>query len=191
MIRSHNMRSFAVLAALALPACASALKERLDTISASCDFSADPRFAVLQGKVTLTSKEGGVLPSTADLLNTARPTSEERRALLLLAEERERCRSQLIAAIQEKGDAISTNIVKQTVMHFAAADAKLISGEWSYAQARQSKYDIAANYQNTMLERAQGQREKMVDAISNMAASMKPVTTQCTTAGGLTTCTSR
>jgi hypothetical protein len=191
MIRFHNKRSFVILAVLALSACAPSLKARLDTISANCDFSADPRFAVLQGKAPLSGKEVAQLPSTADLLNTAKPTPEERRALLLLAEERQRCRSQTIAAVDENGDAIVGNIVRQTSMLHAAVDAKLISGEWSYAQARQAKYEISMKNNRALIEYEQAEREKMGAAIADMAASMKPVTTQCMSAGSLTTCTSR
>src|SRR5262245_8988071 len=83
----------AVLSAVAsaLLGCAQA---ELASINRRCDFSTDPRFVSLRGKVPLVSTTASEAPPTVRQLgDNSKPTPEQREALLALDDAKAPCRA--------------------------------------------------------------------------------------------------
>jgi hypothetical protein len=90
MITAKAKLPFCVALLLAfLSGCARIEMARL---AEKCDFSADPWFVSLHGKIPLSPAEALAPPSLAEITNDNKPTSEERNSLLELDTASQFCR---------------------------------------------------------------------------------------------------
>ena len=79
-----------VAAASLLPGCA---QMEVRALANKCDFSTDPRFADLRGKVPLSPTEVSAPPSLSEISNNNRPTPSERESLIAFSDASQFCRT--------------------------------------------------------------------------------------------------
>jgi hypothetical protein len=178
---NNNFLARCVVACLSLApwlgGCGIATRMQVADITSKCDFRADPRFSTLVGKVPLSAKERGEPPTASEMLNTSKPTSSERQALLALDQEFQQCRTQFLS-VADRTDATVANILRQTYAGLAFMDAKLISGEWSYAYWRQEQYTFSIKSQRIVLDYEEAKRAADAARMQAVAASFQAATAQ-------------
>jgi hypothetical protein len=75
----HKTALAGLVVLISLAGCA---RSEMQALANKCDFSADPRFADLRGKVPLSSAEATAPPSLSEISNENRPTPTERDSLI-------------------------------------------------------------------------------------------------------------
>jgi hypothetical protein len=84
VVAAITVRLAPVTVALVVAGCAQA---QLTALRNRCDFTNDPRFETLRGKIPLNPTEVESPPTLAELSNNERPTANERAALFQLDQE--------------------------------------------------------------------------------------------------------
>jgi hypothetical protein len=153
------MGVLALIVSMALNACTSngeqetnALREMNATVE-QCDFSNDSRFVVLRGKMPLSAKANGALPTLAELSNSNRPTPTERQAIMDMDTAVQPCRTAGLE-LATRYNLPTTAALKRLASANLKLKAQLVAGEITYGQYRQRNYD---NQQATTRENAEAQ----------------------------------
>jgi hypothetical protein len=175
----------------------------LQTLKNKCDFSADPRFASLRGKVPLSPDAEDALPTLAEINYSSRPTPEERKELLEADAATQFCREGAIEIIDRyaspdvAGAARSYSLAQTNVLKL------LVNGDISYGTAREVGYELLARWQQILGEYDRAQQ--IADAASQQAAAAQmsaaaqafsafnqhPAVTNCSLLGANISCVSQ
>jgi hypothetical protein len=165
----------ALIASMPLNACMSTRQQEFQqesqAILAQLDFSNDPRFAVLRGKMPLSPGEASALPTLAELSNSSRPTPIERQAIMELDKVQEPYRTALIDVQTRYAPPTVVALTKQRASAVLELKAQLADGQITYGQYRQRSYANLA-------------------ATNRAIAEAQPVRTNCVSLDGSVSCVS-
>lgn len=172
-----------------------ALRER-------CDFSNDPRFSILKGKIPLSPMESETPPTLAEISNSNLANAAESRAILAFDEAGRPCLSEATRIASRAGGpavvAILTNLRQKNLAELK----RLAEGQISYGSYRQVSYSnlIMANRElaavNSIAEANQqaaaasliAAGNQMIDASRGPSSDL--VTTNCRRVGQYLSCQS-
>lgn len=189
-----------ILATLAVSSCA---QVEIQSLASRCDFSADPRFEQLRGKVPLSSRQATTAPSLGEISNENRPTPEERTLLLQYSDVMHPCRQQALEIVDRYGAPEVGGAFREYALAQLNMDKLLVQGNLSYGQARTAKYQLQARWQQVIgqYERARqisNAAQQQAAAAQVMAASQafsafnrQPTVTNCTALGPSVSCVSQ
>jgi len=190
-----------VLAAVIVASCVQA---QIADLRNRCDFTQDPRFESLRGKIPLSPTEVETPPSLAEISNTGRPTTSERAALFELDQENARCAREALNIVSRAR--VSESVVglfKEARLASVNQMKLLTEGQITYGQFRANSYQILARAQQIMGEYSRTQQ--IADAASQQAAAaslsstmqalrafnQQPTITNCNAIGNNVSCVSR
>jgi len=189
-----------VLVAVIPSACASI---EIHQLAAKCDFSGDPRFSILQGKIPLSPKEASASPTLAEISNESKPTPEERSALLQFDSASEPCRNGAIDIADRYTSPEIAGALREYGLTQLNIYRLLVQGDLSYGKAWETKYGLMAHWQQIV---GQYDRARQIsDAAAQQAAAAQisaaaqafsafnqhPTVTNCTALGPNLSCVSR
>ena len=179
------------------------VQAQVSALRSKCDFSADPRFASIRGKVGLSPAEREAAPTLRQIDDNSRPTPEQREVLLEFDEANAPCRQGAIAIASRYGSADIVGLFQELSLARTNQLKLLINGEITFGQYRNNTYELLAraNQIAAQYERAQG----MANAAASQAAAAQfstamqafqtfnrqPTVTTCNRLGGSINCYSR
>lgn len=139
-----KFRALAVLGtAFLLGGCAQAvMQSQMQQLRASCDFSGDPRFASLRGKVPLSPAENERPPSLAEVSNAATPTPAERTALLALDQATQPCAEEALRIARANLPGVTAARLQQVRIDSLRQAQLLVNAQITYGQYRANTYQI-------------------------------------------------
>lgn len=182
-------------------AIAGCMQAQLAQLKERCDFSNDPRFVVLRGKVPLSPTEVEAVPSLAQISNINRPTSEERAALLELDQESTVCAQEGMKIVNRIDSSGSLGGLYREARLAIVNQSKLLADrQITYGQFRSNQQQIMSRVQQVAGELARA--KQMADAASQQAAAAnlsstvqafqafnrQPTVTNCNRLGSNVTC---
>lgn len=147
-------------------------------LTQECNFSNDPRFQILRGKVTLSPEETAKPPSLAEIMNNARPTEQEREALLLLDQAWHPCRLRALQLVSQNAPPVITGVYKEMANAAILMEAKLVDGQMTYGEYRQQSYEMISRAERVVSEYIQAQQ--IADAAKQQAAAAQLMATMQT-----------
>jgi hypothetical protein len=179
------------------------VQAQVSALRSKCDFSADPRFASIRGKIALSAAEREAAPTLRQINDNSRPTPEQREALLEFDEANSPCRQQAMAIASRYGSADIVGLFQELSLARTNQLKLLTNGEISFGQYRNNTYQLLAhaNQIAAQYERAQ----TMANAAASQAATAQfsatmqalqtfnrqPTITTCNRLGGSINCYSR
>lgn len=185
--------------AFSLLGCAQA---QLASISKRCDFSADPRFASIRGKVPLDSRGASETPPTVrQISDNSKPTLEQREALLALDDANAPCRADKMRLAARYYPADVVGLLQEVYLAYTNQAKLLIDGQITFGQFTSNTHQI---YSEAMQVAGKYERaQQAVNAASRQAAAAQlsattqtiqtfnrqPTVTNCNRLGGSISCT--
>jgi hypothetical protein len=180
----------------------SCAQAQISALRDKCDFSADPRFASIRGKVGLSLAEREAAPTLRQIDDSSRPTPDQREALLEFDEANAPCRQGAMAFVSKYGSADIVGLFQELSLA-RTNQLRLINGEITFGQYRNNTYEMLARAKQiaAQYERAQS----MANAAASQAAAAQfsttmqafqtfnrqPTITTCNSFGGSISCYSR
>lgn len=153
-----------------LGACAAVrFESEMNKLYQQCNFANDPRFQVLRGKLPLSPEEAARPPSAAEILNSARPTEQEREALLLLDQVYHPCRVRALQLISQYYPPIVASVSKEMASTAILMVARVIAGQITYGEYRQQSYELLSRTERVINEYLQTQQ--VADAVRQQATA--------------------
>ena len=190
-------------AAAIIPLCVSCAAEtRVTNLSAKCDFSNDPRFKVLAGKVPLSPAQVSAPPTLAEISNNSKPTPQEKAALLELDKAGKICVDEAMAIADRHLSTGMQGMLREVRLANLNLQRLLLEGKITYGHYRQNAYQLLARSQQVLGEYERAERAANVAAKQAAAAQLNstmqllqafnrsPTITTCNRIGFGITCTS-
>ena len=196
-VRINALLLLAIL--LAVTGCAQA---QIDGINKTCDFTNDPRFASLRGKIPLSMSGDEPPPTVRQISDRSKPSPEEREALLQLDEANSPCRAAKIKLASRYWPSDVVGLLQEVFMAYTNQTRLLIEGQISYGQYMSNTHQI---FTQAMQVAGQYERAQQVaNAASRQAAAAQlsatmqtiqtfnrqPTVTNCNRLGTGISCTS-
>jgi hypothetical protein len=193
---------FASLGMMALMA-AACVQAQIADLRNRCDFSNDPRFETLRGKVPLSQVEAENPPTLAEISNTGRPTATERAALFQFDQETAFCTREALSIASRATSPAVVGFLREATLAALNQRKLLADGQITYGQHRMNTYQLLARAQQIVGEYTRAQQ--IADA-ANMQASAaqasvtmqalqafnrQPTITSCNSIGYNVSCISR
>jgi hypothetical protein len=168
-----------------------------------CDFTNDPRFATLRGKIPLSPIEAENPPTLAEISNNQRPTPSERAVLFELDGEASQCARDALNIASRMGSASTVGLLSETRLANVNLEKLLADGQITYGQYRSNSYRLLAHAQQILGEYERAQQ--IANAASRQAAAAQlsattqalqafnrqPSITTCNSLGNSISCISR
>jgi hypothetical protein len=195
------MRLVLLAALFSLTACVQA---QIADLRKRCDFTNDPRFEVLRGKVPLSPVEVENPPTLVEISNTGRPTATERAALFELDQEGAVCaRDAMNIVSRASNNASLVGLFREARLANVNQMKLLADGKITYGQYRTNTYQILSKAQQVAGDYERSQQ--VANAASQQAAAaqlsattqslqafnQQPSVTTCNALGSSVTCVSR
>jgi hypothetical protein len=188
------------LAALCVAACAQA---QIADLRKRCDFSNDPRFEVLRGKVPLSPTEVENPPTLTEISNAARPTPSEREAIFEFDQQTAFCAREGMNIISRTTNDSVAGLFREARLASVNQMKLLADSQITYGQYRINTYQILSRVQQVAGEYSRAQQianaASQQAAAAQMSATMRtlqafnqqPSITTCNSIGPSVSCVTR
>ena len=189
-----------VLATLVLTGC---VQMRIADLRKRCDFTNDPRFETLRGKIPLGPTEAENPPTLAEISNNNRPTTSERAALFEYDREQAVCAQEALNIVSTAASASVVGLFREVRLANVNQAKLLADGQITYGQFRNNTYQLLARAQQILgeYERAQqvanaANQQAIAAQISSTTQALQtfnqqPTITTCNSLGNSVSCVSR
>ena len=158
-------RWLSVSMALLLTGCVQA---QIADLRKRCDFTNDPRFESLRGKVPLSPTQAESPPTLAEISNNGRPTASERAALFEYDGETSLCAQDALKIVSGFGSDV-VGLFRETQLANVNLRKLLAEGQITYGQYRNNSYQMLAKAQQILGGYQQAQQ--IANAASQQAAA--------------------
>ena len=148
---------------------ASCVQAQIADLRKRCDFTNDPRFELLRGKIPLSPTQAENPPTLAEISNKERPTASERAALFEYDGETSVCAQEALKIASRAGSDSIVGLFRETRLANVNQIKLLADGQITYGQYHNNSYQLLAQAQQVLggYERAQ----QIANAASQQAAA--------------------
>jgi hypothetical protein len=193
-------RWLSVSVALVLAGCVQA---QIADLRKRCDFTNDPKFETLRGKIPLSPTEAENPPTLAEISNNERPTASERAVLFQFDSEASQCAQDALNIASRAGSDSVVGLFRETRLANVNLMKLLTDGQITYGQYRSNSYQLLVHAQQILGEYERAQQ--IANAASQQAAAVQlssttqalqafnrqPSITTCNSLGNSVSCISR
>lgn len=145
------------------------VQTQVSALQEKCDFSNDPRFVVLRGKIPLRPQDNTASPTLEEISDKSVPNAVERQALIELDSASAFCRRGALDIASHSAPPAVVGLMREADSALLNQRMMLANGKISFGQFRQNQYKILGQTERVAGQYLQSQQA--ADAAKQQAAA--------------------